>query len=204
MKFENAGIAGKVVQFSDLEHVMKTLEIIRGGQWDWERVTYDHKFENRSTGDIHYLRVQGVATKGEIENPDAVITLKTPILGHYYYPHGIEYDEEMPTVIVDNCNDKLAQLKELLEEVELAESEPLNIEDITQKLLQLQGVENVADLHSWEEEAGQPALSCHLLINGGDPHAIVNEASAMLRDNFNIEKSTIQIDRAHKVAEKKN
>lgn len=200
MRFENSGLAGKIIQFSTLENVMKTVEIIRGGQWDWERTTYDHKFENRSNGEVHYLRVQGVAIKGELENPDAEIKLLTPILGHYYYPHGIEYDEEMPDVIVKKCHEKLAQVKELLEEVELADSKTFSAEDITQRLLDIAAVQNIGELHIWNDEAGNPVLSCHLLIDGEDSDAIVKEASDLLRDEFDLVKTTIQINRAPELA----
>lgn len=200
MRFESSGIEGKVIQFSTLEDIMKTLEIIRGGQWDWERVTYDHKFENRSTGAIHYLRVQGEAIKGELEDPDAEIKLKTPILGHHYYPHGIEYDEEMPGFIVNSCNEKLAQLKELLEEEELAYTKTFSIEDITQRLLDIPAVQNIGDLHTWDDESGNPVLSCHLLIDGEDADGVVREASNRLSNEFNIEKTTIQINRVPETA----
>lgn len=196
MKFEEIGIQGKTVLFSDLESVMRTLEMIRGGQWDYERVTYDHKFENRNTGDIYYLRIQGVAVKGELEQPDAEIQLMTPILGHYYYPHGVEYDEEFPTVLVQKCKEKLNQLKELLDEVELAKTESIKTEDVTQKLLQVSGVKNVGQLHIWTDESGNPVMSCHLIISRDCDHdAVLQQASEILRDDLDIEHSTIQIDR---------
>lgn len=204
MQFKNTGIEDKVIQFSTLEDIMKTLEIIRGGQWDWERVTYDHKFQNRSTGDIHYLRVQGEAIKGELEDPDAEIKLKTPILGHYYYPFGVEYDEEMPGIIVNKCHEKLKQLNELLEEEQLAYTKTFSIEDITQRLLDIPAVQNIGELHTWDDESGHPVLSCHLLIDGEDADPIVREASNRLRDEFNIEKTTIQVNRMAETATEGN
>lgn len=196
MKFEEIGIQGKTVLFSDLESVMRTLEIIRGGQWDYERVTYDHKFENRNTGDIYYLRVPGVAVKGEIEQPDAEIELMTPILGHYYYPHGVEYDEEFPTPLVQKCKEKLNQLKELLEEVELAKTESVKTKDVIQILLQVPGVANVGNLHIWKDDAGESKLSCHLIIHADSDHeTVLHQASEILKNDLEIEHSTIQIDR---------
>lgn len=196
MKFEQSGIEGKVVVFRDLETVMVSQEILRGGQWDYGRVTYDHKFVNRDSGDIYYLRVQGVAIKGEIEDPEAHVQLLTPILGHYYYPHGIEYDEEFPETLVHNCETKLEQLKELLEEVEIKTTESLTEENITQTLINLDGVDNIGNLHLWYDDAGKPVLSCHLIVNAEQDHnAILNKASDVLRERYDIEHTTIQIDR---------
>lgn len=196
MYFEKIGIQGKVVRFADLENVMHTLEMIRGGQWDWDRVTYDHKFENRDTGDIYYLRVQGSAIKGEVEESDAEIKLATPILGHHYYPHGVEYNEEFPDVLVRKCNEKLNQLKELLDDVEFVKEEDIQAEDVTQELLSLENVSNVGTLHIWHDHAGHPVLSCHLFIKPGvDADSVLEEAETKLRDTFGFEQTTIQIDR---------
>ncbi|HET7628820.1 MAG TPA: YugN family protein [Bacillales bacterium] len=195
MNFDKAGIQGQVVRFSDLEHIMHSLEMIRGGQWDWDRVTYDHKFENRDTGDIYYLRVQGVAVKGEIEQSHAEVKLLTPILGHHYYPHGIEYDEEFPEVLVRKCNEKLSQLKELLDDVELREAKPLQVEDVTDKLFHISGVENITNLHVWKD-GGEPVMSCHLMIgNDSDPDTVLQAAEEVLKNELGFRQTTLQIDR---------
>ncbi|HET7658145.1 MAG TPA: YugN family protein [Bacillales bacterium] len=196
MYFKESNIAGKIVRFADLEKVMYTLEMIRGGQWDWERVTYDHKFENRDTGDIYYLRVQGVAVKGEIEQSDAEIQLKTPILGHHYYPHGIEYDEEFPDVLVRKCNEKLSQLKELLDDIELAPEKTVEISDVTPVLISVPGVINVSNLHLWNNESGEKTLSCHLIVDSdSNADQVLRETEQKLQENFGIEHTTIQIER---------
>jgi len=195
MYFNDSGIDGKIVRFSDLEKIMYTLEMIRGGQWDWERVTYDHKFENRDTGDIYYLRVQGMAIKGEVEQSDAEIQLKTPILGHHYYPHGVEYDEEFPEVLIRKCNDKLGQLKELLDEIEMVPEQSVEISDVTQLLLNIQGVENVSDLHLWKNDSGENTLSCHVFIGpDSDSEQVLREAEQRLNEALGISHTTIQIE----------
>lgn len=199
MYFKEAGIEGKVVQFSDLESIMRTMNMIRGGQWDWERTTYDHKFENRDTGNIYYLRVQGVAIRGEIEQPNAEVLLKTPILGHHYYPHGIEYDEVFPDVLVNKCNEKLSQLKELLDDVGLTETETVEVQDVTEILFDLPGVKNVSEMHIWDE-GGHPVLSCHLIIEpDSSAKEILQTAEQQLQNSFGIEHTTIQIDRENAV-----
>ncbi|HEX6923119.1 MAG TPA: YugN family protein [Bacillales bacterium] len=196
MKFSEQGIQGRIVRFADLENVMRTLEMIRGGQWDWDRVTYDHKFENRKTGDLYYLRVQGSAVKGEVEQPDTEIELMTPILGHHYYPHGVEYDEEFPDALVRKCNEKLSQLSELLDDAELFKTENVQVQDVTQELLALSDVSNVGKLHIWNDESGHPVLSCHLFIkSGANADSVLEEAETKLQEAFGFEQTTIQIER---------
>lgn len=117
MKFEESGLSGKTVEFSILEHVMHKYDLIRAGQWDYERITYDYKFESMETGEVFYLRVPCLAVEGEVESQHAMIKLLDPLLGKHYYPHGVEYGdgEVFPKNIVDKCKSLLAQVKEDLE-----------------------------------------------------------------------------------------
>lgn len=115
VRFENTGIEGIVVPFPELEHIMEGVGFVRGGQWDWKRVTYDFKFENKHDGSVYYLRVPGVAVESEIERRDAKVELRTPYLGRHYYPHGIEYDEEFPVQVVNTCRERLAVLSDALQ-----------------------------------------------------------------------------------------
>ncbi|TLS37661.1 YugN family protein [Pseudalkalibacillus caeni] len=115
MKFESTGIDGTIVQFSILDHIMHENGFTLAGQWDYERVTYDHKFEDMTNGDVYYLRIPGLAIEGEVESPYAVVKLGQPYLGKHYYPHGVEYDEEFPKGVVNSCNKRLQNLKEQLE-----------------------------------------------------------------------------------------
>jgi hypothetical protein len=119
MKFEESGLSGKVVQFSLLEHVMHQFDLIRAGQWDYQRITYDYKFESMETGEVYYLRIPCIASEGEVETSHAMIKITDPLLGKHYYPHGVEYkDEEFPKNILDKCKSLLNQVKEELEKHE--------------------------------------------------------------------------------------
>ncbi|WLD95375.1 YugN family protein [Alkalihalobacillus sp. AL-G] len=115
MKFEEISLAGKVLNFELLEHLMHDVGLVRAGQWDYERITYDYKFENMDNGEIYYLRVPCYAVEGEVESPHALIKIMEPYLGKHYYPHGVEYDEDFPKSIVDSCKKILNQLKEEIE-----------------------------------------------------------------------------------------
>ena len=111
VKFENIGYEQLKADLNRLDDVMQAKGLIREGQWDYERVTYDKKFELKEG--VYYLRVRGYAIEGDVGAHKAVIQLMTPILGKYYYPHGVEYgdDEFYPQTLVNQCQTILDTLK---------------------------------------------------------------------------------------------
>ncbi|WML49377.1 YugN family protein [Neobacillus sp. PS3-34] len=94
-----------------LDEVMLDHGLVREGQWDYERVTYDKKFELKEG--VFYLRVRGYAVEGDVGANRAVIQLMTPLLGKHYYPHGVEYGEgeSFPSSLVTQCKKILAEVK---------------------------------------------------------------------------------------------
>ncbi|MCU7728164.1 cation diffusion facilitator family transporter [Actinoplanes sp. KI2] len=60
------------------------------------------------------------------------------------------------------------------------------------------GVVEVHDLHVWQITSGQPALSAHVLVAEGlDCHAIRGEIEQLLRRDYKITHSTLQVDHAN-------
>lgn len=110
MRFEDTQIETLHIDLNRLDEVMKENSMVRAGQWDYERVTYDYKFEIREG--TYYLRVQGYATSGDVGAHDAYIQLMKPILGKHYYPHGVEYgeDEHFPDHLVNQCKQILNKI----------------------------------------------------------------------------------------------
>ncbi|WP_102347059.1 YugN family protein [Bacillus sp. Marseille-P3661] len=103
MKFEGTGIEDKVIDISILNHIMQDAGLVRGEQWDFERISYDRKFEKLDTKEVFYLRVQAFAVEGNVDSNHAKVKLLTPLLGKHYYPHGVEYGEgeNFPKNVVD-------------------------------------------------------------------------------------------------------
>lgn len=112
MKFENTGVENLRVELSILDYVMPQHGLIRAEQWDYERVSYDRKFE--LTDGTYYLRIFGYAVEGDVGAHKAVIQLLAPVLGKHYYPHGVEYgeNEDFPYFLIKNCDRILAKLTE--------------------------------------------------------------------------------------------
>lgn len=112
MKFENTGIENVVADLNHLDVIMDELGFVRAGQWDYERVTYDHKIELFEAKEVYYLRVQGYAVEGDIGKHEASIKLLTPLLGKHYYPHGVEYGdgEHFPKTVLARSQELLNKL----------------------------------------------------------------------------------------------
>ncbi|WP_338781761.1 YugN family protein [Metabacillus sp. FJAT-52054] len=119
MKFEGTGLDQQTAELSRLDFLMEQHGLVRAGQWDYERVTYDKKMEQ--LGEIYYFRIQGYITEGEVGGRHAVVKLLTPLLGKHYYPHGVEYGEgeDFPEPIVQSCENTIKRLKKDLEAITL-------------------------------------------------------------------------------------
>jgi hypothetical protein len=111
VRFENTGIEKLKADLNRIDEVMEDHGLVRAGQWDYERVTYDRKFELREG--VYYLRIQGYSLEGDVDTFKATIQLMTPILGKHYYPHGVEYgeDENYPASLVNQCKKIIEDVK---------------------------------------------------------------------------------------------
>jgi len=118
MKFENIGIENLTIELSRLDDIMGNYGFVRAGQWDYDRVTYDRKFEIKN--EVFYLRIQGFVVEGEVDTRYAVIKLITPLLGKHYYPHGVEYGEgeDFPASLISQCQTILNQVKDEIAKIQ--------------------------------------------------------------------------------------
>ena len=81
----------------------------------------------------------------------------------------------------------------------LLESAPRSIDTraVGARLAGAPGVVEVHDLHIWTITSGFPALSAHVLVGRGeDCHGRRRELEALLRDEFGIDHTTLQVDHA--------
>jgi cobalt-zinc-cadmium efflux system protein len=81
----------------------------------------------------------------------------------------------------------------------LLESTPRGIDadELGRRLASAPGVVEVHDLHVWTITSGFPALSAHVLVRPGeDCHARRRELEQLLRGEFGIEHTTLQVDHA--------
>ena len=119
MYLENTTIENIVADQFILDELMLQHDLIRVGQWDYERLTYDKKYTLKEG--TFYLRIFGYALDGDIDKRDATIQLKKPVIGKHYYPFGVEYgeDEHFPESLVNDCKATLKKIAVALKEYNL-------------------------------------------------------------------------------------
>jgi cobalt-zinc-cadmium efflux system protein len=71
-------------------------------------------------------------------------------------------------------------------------------DEIGRTLAAREGVSEVHDLHVWEVSSGFPALSAHVLVGADtDCHAVRRELEALLKEQFGLEHTTLQVEHQH-------
>jgi len=71
----------------------------------------------------------------------------------------------------------------------------IRLEDVQQALEDVEGVSKVHDLHVWAVTSDIFTLSAHAVVeNGGDFHQVLNGIEDTLKERFNIEHTTIQLE----------
>ncbi|MEU8135855.1 cation diffusion facilitator family transporter [Streptodolium elevatio] len=81
----------------------------------------------------------------------------------------------------------------------LLEAAPAGLEpdEIGGELALQDGVSEVHDLHIWTITSGFPALSAHVLVDAGhDCHAVRDRLERVLRERWQVEHTTLQVDHA--------
>lgn len=73
----------------------------------------------------------------------------------------------------------------------------MNAYDVAQELRALDGVRDVHDLHLWTLTSGMPVATAHLVTEDtADPHGVLDAASDLLRDRYDLEHATLQVESA--------
>lgn len=115
MYFENTQLENVKVDQEVLSTVMRKFGLECHGAWDYDRMTFDRRFDVREGR--FYLRVFCNAVSGDVGAHDAVVNINKPVIGKYYYPHGVEYDNEVfPAHLVKDCEAILSNVRKELTE----------------------------------------------------------------------------------------
>jgi cobalt-zinc-cadmium efflux system protein len=78
-----------------------------------------------------------------------------------------------------------------------AAPEGLDPDEIGRSMLGQDGVRSIHDLHVWEVTSGFPSLSAHVLVGtDNDCHAVRRDLERLLRDEYDLEHTTLQVDHA--------
>ncbi|MNO68556.1 YugN-like family protein [compost metagenome] len=112
MIVENTGLDGLK---SDLAYLDESAEKVGFIRWQWEyyRATYDYKIEFNN--EEYFLRINTRVIEGKLERPDTILAIEAVYMGRATFPHGLEYESEIPASVMQIANNKLSELKQLLE-----------------------------------------------------------------------------------------
>ncbi|MNM68381.1 YugN-like family protein [compost metagenome] len=112
MIVENTGLDGLK---SDLAYLDESAEKVGFIRWQWEyyRATYDYKIEFNN--EEYFLRINTRVIEGKLERPDTILAIEAVYMGRATFPHGLEYESEIPASVMQTANQKLSELKQLLE-----------------------------------------------------------------------------------------
>jgi cobalt-zinc-cadmium efflux system protein len=73
----------------------------------------------------------------------------------------------------------------------------LDVAEVGRAMARAEGVVEVHDLHVWTITSGFPALAAHVVVGPDDDcHAKRRELEGMLRDRFDLEHTTLQVEHA--------
>jgi cobalt-zinc-cadmium efflux system protein len=71
----------------------------------------------------------------------------------------------------------------------------IRLEEVRDTIEAVQGVSKVHDLHIWAVTSDIFTLSAHAVVeNGGDFHEVLNGIEETLKERYNIEHTTIQLE----------
>ena len=83
----------------------------------------------------------------------------------------------------------------------IMESTPASLSGIDEEIGALRGVADVYCVHAWSLTTGKVAMTAHVVVDEGvDLAGKLDEIQGMLRRKFNLEHTTIQLERADAVA----
>ena len=76
-----------------------------------------------------------------------------------------------------------------------AAPEGIDLGDLRDRLMSINGVSDVHDLHVWTLTSEMDVASVHLMTpTDADAHSIIDEATPLLRDQFGIAHATLQVE----------
>jgi len=73
----------------------------------------------------------------------------------------------------------------------------IGVEAVREQLLSLSGVEDVHDLHIWSITPSHPMITAHIQVAADQPcshNSLLEQARELLKKEFNIEHSTLQVE----------
>ncbi len=99
----------------------------------------------------------------------------------------------------------VALLRDVLRVLTEAVPHGMTVAEIREHLVEVEGVIDVHDVHVWSITTGQPVFSAHVVVEAavfatGRAGAVLDQLDDCLRDHFDVDHSTIQLEPAEHAA----
>lgn len=114
MIYDNTGLDGLKIDLAYLDESAEKVGFVRW-QWEYYRATYDYKIEDKNNNNEYFLRINTRAVEGKLEKPETILEIEAVYLGRATFPHGLEYETPIPQHVQKTADQKLTELKQLLE-----------------------------------------------------------------------------------------
>ena len=128
----------------------------------------------------------------------AVLVSATVILLTDWYAADAIASLVIAAMIVPRAISLLREVAEVL-----LESTPrdVDLDELREHILAMDGVKDVHDLHVWTITSGMPVMSAHVVVEDSvtamdDAHGVLDRLRGCLADHFDVEHSTFQIEPA--------
>jgi hypothetical protein len=113
MIIENSGLQDLKSDLAAMDEAMGKAGFIRW-QWEYYRATYDLKITDKDSKSNYFLRVNARVDEGKLENPYSILHLTDTYIGKETFPHGLDYEAEIPAPVMKEAHERIASLKQLL------------------------------------------------------------------------------------------
>ncbi|WP_054950254.1 YugN family protein [Numidum massiliense] len=112
MELANSHVENIQATFGTLKPI--TMKLGFYPSWDYHKVCFDLKLEDNGTDPEFYLRIPAKVVEGSMENPKCVLELMTPVFALHYYPHGLDYEAEVPDYLRKKAEKTVKKLVDTL------------------------------------------------------------------------------------------
>ncbi|MDP5273331.1 YugN family protein [Chengkuizengella axinellae] len=112
MILEKKELQGLQSELKYMDEITGGLGFVRG-QWEYYRATYDLRIQDQKN-DVYFLRVNCRVIDGKMESPYAVLTPEDIYIGQESFPHGVDYNADIPQPVLKVANEKISELEKLL------------------------------------------------------------------------------------------
>ncbi|OAB33821.1 YugN family protein [Paenibacillus glacialis] len=114
MIIENSGLDGLKCDLAYMDESAEKSGFFRW-QWEYYRATYEYKIEDANNKEEYFVRINTRAIEGKLEKPDTILAVEAVYMGKGTFPHGLDYEAQIPGPIQAIANKKLSQFKAILE-----------------------------------------------------------------------------------------